>query len=98
MKITKIKIIGSSIKAYEASDAKIYVGDMKTPIATMPSEVSKDKVYTFCCETQGNMIKIVTGRDDGMLRFNGVEIYHELTHAELFFWHVDPDYEHSQFD
>ena len=42
----------------------------------MPENVEKSKVYMFYyCETEGDFVKIVTGRDDGMLTFANIEVF-----------------------
>ena len=60
--------------AYEASNAKIYIGD--NLCATLPSNVQKSKKYTFRCDVKGNFIKIVTGDlEDGFLSIGHVEVH-----------------------
>ena len=51
----------------------VYVGDKK--IGTFPDAVEKSKVYSFPCDTAGNFVKIVTGRDDKKLTFSNVKVY-----------------------
>ena len=74
-KVNRVEITSRGELEFEASNAKVYIGGKLC--GTLPEEVEKSKVYTFKCDTVGDYVKIVTGRNDTdqRLTFSNVAVY-----------------------
>ena len=71
-KVTQVNITTTNINETDASEAKVYIGNRLC--CTFPSAVEKSKLYSFTCNSTGDYLKIVSGRNDGKLAFANVEV------------------------
>lgn len=71
--VTRVDVTTAMFNEDEASEAKVYIGDKLC--CTFPSDVKRSKVYSFTCNTAGDYVQIVTGRDDKKLAFANVEVH-----------------------
>ena len=73
--MTRVEITSRTGWEYEASNAKVYVGNKLC--GTFPGNVESSKVYIFNCDAVGDFVKVMTGRNDTdqKLTFAMVEVY-----------------------